>query len=161
MDFSVWSGAALAALLGLLIGSFLNVVIHRLPRMMEQQWDAECAQHRAAQAGQTYTPTPPALTLSKPRSRCPHCAHPIGWLENIPVISWLCLRGQCAHCHAAIGVRYPLVEVATAGLFAWCITHWGFTPTGWAWCGFSATLLALALSPTAHREAETAKAHRG
>lgn len=145
MDFSVWSGAALAALLGLLIGSFLNVVIHRLPRMMEQQWDAECAQHRAAQAGEAYTPTAPALTLSKPRSRCPHCAHPIGWLENIPVISWLCLRGQCAHCHAAIGVRYPLVEVATAGLFAWCITHWGFTPTGWAWCGFSATLLALAL----------------
>jgi leader peptidase (prepilin peptidase)/N-methyltransferase len=123
----------------------LNVVIHRLPRMMEQQWDAECAQHRAAQAGEAYTPTAPALTLSKPRSRCPHCAHPIGWLENIPVLSWLYLRGQCAHCHAAIGIRYPLVEVATAGLFAWCITRWGFTPTGWAWCGFSATLLALAL----------------
>ncbi|WP_239222669.1 prepilin peptidase, partial [Comamonas aquatica] len=66
MDFSVWSGAALAGLLGLLIGSFLNVVIHRLPRMMEQQWDAECAQHRAAQAGEAYTPPPPALTLSKP-----------------------------------------------------------------------------------------------
>lgn len=145
MEFSVWSNVVLAALLGLLVGSFLNVVIHRLPKMMEQQWDAECAQHQAAQAGKDYTPVPPTLTLSKPRSRCPHCGHQVRWLENIPVLSWLCLRGQCASCGQRISMRYPLVEIATAVLFAWCIYRWGLTSTGWAWCGFSAALLTLAL----------------
>ena len=136
---------ALAGLLGLLIGSFLNVVVHRLPKMMEQQWDAECAQHQAAQSGQTYTPVAPALTLCRPRSRCPHCSHAITWWENIPVMSWLLLRGKCRGCNQGISVRYPIVEIVTAGLFAWCTHRWGFTPMGWAWCGFSAALLALAL----------------
>lgn len=136
---------ALAALLGLLIGSFLNVVIHRLPQMMAQQWDAECAQHQASQAGTDYTPAPPAITLCKPRSRCPHCGHAITWYENIPVISWLFLRGRCKQCQQRISVRYPLVEIVTAALFAWCVHRWGFTPQGWAWCGFSAALLTLAL----------------
>lgn len=136
---------ALAGLLGLLIGSFLNVVVHRLPKMMEQQWDAECAQHQASQSGQTYMPVAPALTLCRPRSRCPHCSHAITWWENIPVVSWLLLRGKCRGCSQGISVRYPLVEIVTAALFAWCIHRWGFTPVGWAWCGFSAALLALAL----------------
>lgn len=136
---------ALAALLGLLIGSFLNVVIHRLPQMMEQQWDAECAQHQATRAGKDYTPAPAALTLCKPRSRCPHCGHAIAWHENIPVVSWLFLRGKCKQCQQSISVRYPLVEITTAALFAWCIHRWGFTPQAWAWCGFSAALLTLAL----------------
>lgn len=136
---------ALAALLGLLIGSFLNVVIHRLPKMMEQQWDAECAQHQATRAGKDYEPEPPALTLCRPRSRCPHCGHAIAWYENIPVISWLLLRGRCKQCQQRISVRYPLVEITTAALFAWCVHRWGFTPQGWAWCGFSAALLTLAL----------------
>lgn len=137
--------ALIAAAFGLLIGSFLNVVIHRLPQMMEAQWDADCAEHMAAQAGKEYTPTPPSLTLSKPRSRCPHCGHAIRWFENIPVLSWLALRGKCSQCHARISVRYPLVEIATAAMFAWCIYRWGLTPTGLAWCAFSAVLLALAL----------------
>ena len=136
---------ALAALFGLLIGSFLNVVIHRLPKMMEQQWEAECAQHQASQAGKDYAPAPPQLTLSTPRSRCPHCNHAIAWHENIPLVSWLFLRGKCKQCKQRISVRYPLVEITTAALFAWCIYRWGFTPQAWAWCGFSAALLTLAL----------------
>jgi leader peptidase (prepilin peptidase) / N-methyltransferase len=136
---------ALAALLGLLIGSFLNVVVHRLPQMMEQQWDAECAQHQAAQTGKEYIPIPPAVTLCRPRSRCPHCGHAIAWYENIPVLSWLCLRGRCKQCHQRISVRYPLVEITTAVLFGWCVYRWGWNAQGWAWCGFSAALLTLAL----------------
>lgn len=136
---------AVAGLLGLLIGSFLNVVIHRLPQMMEQQWDAECAQHQATQAGTEYTPVAASISLSQPRSRCPHCQHAITWYENIPVVSWLYLRGRCKQCKQRISVRYPLVEITTAALFAWCIHRWGFTPAGWVWCGFSAALLTLAL----------------
>ncbi|MBP9940316.1 MAG: prepilin peptidase, partial [Comamonas sp.] len=75
----------------------------------------------------------------------PHCGHAIRWLENIPVVSWLLLRGKCKQCSHRISVRYPLVEITTAALFAWCIARWGFTPAGWAWCGFSAALLTLAL----------------
>lgn len=145
MDFFMQGDMALAGLLGLLVGSFLNVVIHRLPQMMEQQWDAECAEHQAAKAGTEYTAVPTGLTLSKPRSRCPNCGHAIRWYENVPVLSWLFLRGKCRGCSQRISVRYPLVELATAALFAWCIHRWGFTPTGWAWCGFSAALLTLAL----------------
>lgn len=136
----------LAGVLGLLVGSFLNVVIHRLPKMMEAQWDAECAAHLAARAGQEpAAPAAPALTLARPASRCPHCGHGIRWFENIPVISWLLLRGRCSQCKAPIGWRYPLVELTTGALFAWCIHHWGAGTAGWAWCGFSATLLSLAL----------------
>lgn len=145
MDFYVWGDIALAGVLGLLIGSFLNVVIHRLPAMMEQQWDVECAQHQATKAGKDFTPPPAVLTLCKPRSRCPHCGHAIQWYENIPVVSWLGLRGRCKQCQQRISVRYPLIELATAALFAWCIHRWGFTPLGWAWCGFSAALLTLAM----------------
>ena len=136
---------ALAAFLGLLVGSFLNVVVHRLPQMMEQQWDAECAEHQAAKAGVEYTPVPSSISLCKPRSRCPHCSHAIAWYENVPVVSWIFLRGKCKQCKQRISVRYPLVEIATAALFGWCIARWGFTPTGWAWAGFSAALLCLAL----------------
>lgn len=145
MDLLMQADVVLAALLGLLIGSFLNVVIHRLPKMMEAQWDTECAEHRAIQSGTEYSPTPPALTLCKPRSGCPHCGHTITWHENIPVLSWLFLRGKCRACKAPISARYPVVEVATSALFAWCVQRWGFTYEAWAWCGFSAALLALAL----------------
>lgn len=136
----------LAGLLGLLVGSFLNVVVHRLPKMMEAQWDAECAAHLAVRAGkEPDAPAPAALTLSHPASRCPHCGHGIRWFENIPVLSWLVLRGRCSHCKAAIGMRYPLVELTTGALFAWCIHYAGMGATGWLWCGFSAMLLCLAL----------------
>lgn len=137
---------ALAGILGLLIGSFLNVVIYRLPKMMEAQWDAECAAHMAERSGHEPTsPQAPALTLARPASRCPHCDHAIRWFENIPVLSWLLLRGRCSQCHAAISWRYPLVELTTGLLFTWCITHWGAGATGWMWCAFSAVLLSLAL----------------
>lgn len=154
---SIWVG--LAGLLGLLIGSFLNVVIYRLPQIMQAQWDAQCqallAMHQAdkqadtatdvAAAATLTTPAQPSLSLSYPGSHCPHCQHRIGWLENIPLLSWLVLRGRCRHCQAAIAWRYPLVELCTAALFAGCIAHWGMQPQGWAWCGFTATLLTLAL----------------
>lgn len=118
--------------LGLLVGSFLNVVIHRLPKIMEAQWDAECAEHMAAQAGQEdFTPPAPALTLSHPHSRCPQCGHGIRWFENIPVLSWLVLRGRCSQCQHRISVRYPLVEITTALLFAWNAAHWGPTAANW------------------------------
>jgi len=150
MEFLASLGATGAMIvfgfLGLLVGSFLNVVIHRLPKIMEAQWDAECAEHMAAQAGQEdFTPPAPALTLSHPHSRCPQCGHGIRWFENIPVLSWLVLRGRCSQCQHRISVRYPLVEITTALLFAWNAAHWGPTAAALVWCGFSAVLLALAL----------------
>lgn len=147
-----WETAALGGVLGLLIGSFLNVVIHRLPKIMEQQWADECRQHaeeQASAAGRAVALAPAQaaerISLSTPRSRCPHCGHAIRWHENIPVLSYLALRGRCAGCKAAISPRYPLVELATAALFAFCLGHWGLGPTGLVWCGFSAALLTLAL----------------
>lgn len=111
-----------AALIGLCIGSFLNVVIHRLPRMMERDWLAQCAETR----GETFDPGEP-FSLARPRSRCPACGHAITALENIPVISYLFLRGRCSGCSAPISIRYPLVEALTGLLSAW--TVWYFGPT--------------------------------
>jgi leader peptidase (prepilin peptidase) / N-methyltransferase len=130
----------MAGLFGLLVGSFLNVVIYRLPRMLERQWAAECAQ----MSGQAPAEHPP-FNLARPRSACPQCGHAIRWYENIPVLSYLALRGRCSACRATIGLRYPLVELATGALFAFAIWRWGFTPAAAAWCAFSAALLALAL----------------
>ena len=132
----------IAGVLGLLIGSFLNVVIHRLPKMMEQQWAAECASLN--NPDDMPAADQPAYNLVTPRSACPHCGHRIAWYENLPVISYLVLRGQCSACGAGIGIRYPLVEFATAMLFAWCGWTWGLTPTGAMWAGFSATVVTLA-----------------
>ena len=103
--------ALCAGILGLLVGSFLNVVIYRLPLMLEREWAAQCAELRGEAA-----PQAEPLTLSRPRSRCPQCAHPISALENIPVISWLVLCGRCKGCGAPISPRYPLVEGATAAM---------------------------------------------
>ncbi len=135
-----WLDTSLLGLLGLLIGSFLNVVVYRLPKMLEQQW----ARDAADMAGNTLPETAP-FNLVVPRSRCPHCGHAITWYENIPVLSYLFLRGQCASCKAGISPRYPLVELALAGLFAYCGSRYGVNSTGLAWCAFSAVLLALAL----------------
>ena len=136
--------SALAALLGLLIGSFLNVVIYRLPKMMERQWSAEAAAFQAEQTGGEPPPSPEPFNLMVPRSRCPSCGHWVAWYENVPVLSYLFLRGKCSECGARISPRYPLVELLTGGLFFWCAQQWGLTPTGLAWCGFSAVLVALA-----------------
>ena len=140
MLFSPVLDAALAGVFGLLVGSFLNVVIYRLPKMLERQWADECAEL----AGKEPAPAEP-FNLVVPRSRCRQCGHLIRWYENIPVLSWLALRGKCSSCGTRIGMRYPLVELATAVLFAWCVWTWGVTPAGIAWCGFCAAVLALAL----------------
>ena len=132
---------ALAGFLGLLVGSFLNVVIYRLPKMMEQQWAAECAEL----SGQAISPAPEKLSLVSPRSRCSNCGHVIAWYENIPLLSYVLLRGKCSVCGTPFGIRYPVVELSTGLLFAFCAWRWGNTPAALAWCGFSAALLALAL----------------
>ncbi|AMO37399.1 prepilin peptidase [Thauera humireducens] len=109
------------ALLGLFVGSFLNVVIHRLPRMMERDWHVQAAELR----GEEVQPTE-RFNLATPRSRCPHCGHLIGALENIPVLSYLVLRGRCGHCGARISLRYPIVEAFTALLSGYAAWHFGF-----------------------------------
>lgn len=132
--------AGLAGVFGLLIGSFLNVVIYRLPKIMERQWAAECAEL----AGKEPEAAEP-FNLLVPRSRCQQCGHQIRWYENIPVLSYLFLHGKCSACGTPIGLRYPLVELATGGLFAYCVWRWGATPSGLAWCAFAAAIVALAL----------------
>jgi leader peptidase (prepilin peptidase)/N-methyltransferase len=128
------------ALLGLCVGSFLNVVIHRLPQAMDRQWKLECAEA----LGLPPVDLPEPVTLSKPRSRCPSCGHPIAWHENIPVLSYLRLRGRCSACKTRISLRYPLVEVLTAALFGAIGWHFGAQPASLMWCGVAATLVALA-----------------
>ena len=117
--------AAVAGLLGLCVGSFLNVVIHRLPKMMEQDWHAQCADLR----GETPS-TATALTLARPRSRCPSCGHQITALENIPIISYALLRGRCSSCGTSISPRYPVVEAVTGLLSAYAVWHFGPTLQG-------------------------------
>ncbi|MEY2861565.1 MAG: hypothetical protein RL392_2023 [Pseudomonadota bacterium] len=136
----LWVDASLIGFLGLLIGSFLNVVVHRLPKMMERQWERECAEL----SGKELTVAEP-FNLMVPRSRCPHCGHHIHWYENIPVLSYMALRGACSSCKAPISVRYPLVELATGGLFFFCIWQEGSSMAGYVACVFSACLLTLAL----------------
>ena len=114
--------AAMAGLLGLCVGSFLNVVIHRLPKMMEQEWQAQCAELRGEPAS-----TAANLSLAKPRSRCPDCGHQITSMENIPVLSYLLLKGKCAGCGTSISARYPIIEVFTAVLSAYAAWHFGPT----------------------------------
>lgn len=104
----------------LLVGSFLNVVIHRLPKMMEADWQGQCAELR----GESVTETS-AYNLWLPRSACPQCGHAITALENIPLLSWLVLRGRCASCSTPISARYPLVELLTALLSAAAAWKWG------------------------------------
>lgn len=132
--------ALVAGVLGLLVGSFLNVVIYRFPRMLERQWAAECA----AFSGQPAKEEEP-FNLVVPRSRCPRCGHAIRWYENIPVLSWLALRGKCSECRNPIGLRYPVVELVTAGFFALCAWRWGITLQAAAWAAFAALLICLFL----------------
>ena len=138
LDASVW--AVLFGLLGLLIGSFLNVVIYRLPKMMERQWAEECAELSGATAAPSEK-----FNLMVPRSRCGACGHAIRWYQNIPVLSYLFLRGKCSACKAPYSVRYPLIEATTGALFFLCAWRWGYSMTTLVWCGFSAALLTLAM----------------
>src|SRR4051812_24500195 len=140
MLISQGADAAIAGGFGLLVGSFLNVVIYRLPKMLEREWAQEAAEITGGKP-----PEGEAITLAKPRSRCRKCGHAIRWYENIPVLSYVALRGKCSQCGTPIGMRYPVVELATGVLFAFAAWQWGWTPEGAAWCGFSAAILALAL----------------
>jgi leader peptidase (prepilin peptidase)/N-methyltransferase len=135
-----WLDISTLGLLGLLIGSFLNVVIYRIPKMMERQWAAECAEMTGKEVEDSE-----AFNLMVPRSNCPHCGHQIRWYENLPVLSYLFLRGKCSSCKAPISLRYPTVELVNCVLFAFCAWRWGLTPAGLLWCAYSAMLLALAL----------------
>ena len=126
------------AILGLMVGSFVNVVVHRTPLMLERQWWGDVAaqlsdgasfrrvfaaeapaglEHASHALGKALGALRP-LTLSRPASRCPSCAHRIRWFENIPLFSWLFLKGRCSACGAKISLRYPIIEMLTAGLFA-------------------------------------------
>lgn len=167
----VWMNAAIGGVLGLLIGSFLNVVVYRTPVMMYRDWLRESSDNLMA-ADPAYgvpsslwdlvfggkTPAPPhlhasaaaagkaldelaPLDLMRPRSRCGHCGHAIRWYENVPVLSYLVLRGRCSACKTRISARYPLVELATGLLFALCAWRWGLTPLALAWAVFAALLL--------------------
>ncbi|HEV6966596.1 A24 family peptidase [Roseateles sp.] len=167
IDWSVWLSPWLLGLLGLCIGSFLNVVIHRLPLMLERQWLHESAAQltdAAAMARVAGVPQGdadklakavddygtriealPPFTLSRPRSRCPHCGHQLRWHENLPLIGWLRLGGKCASCKAPISKRYPLIELVTGLAFAALAWRFGPHPTTLLWCGFVAALIALAM----------------
>ena len=132
--------AVVALIVGLCIGSFLNVVVHRLPKMLERAWRDDCLEHEGKDV-----PDAPAYNLVVPRSACPSCGHRISALENVPVVSWLALRGRCSACKAPISVRYPIVEIL-GGLFAVAaVVAFGATPKGAAACVLLWTLLALAL----------------
>ena len=149
--------AVAAAVLGLVVGSFLNVVIHRLPRMLQAQWAAALHEqttpepqgqsepmqnHSAdnADLGATLRP----YNLAVPGSHCPHCGHGLSWYENIPVLSYLALKGRCSACHTPIGWRYPAIELLSALLFVWSFQQHGLNAAAFAWAGFAAALLALA-----------------
>lgn len=161
----IWLSPWTLALLGLCIGSFLNVVIYRLPVMMEREWWADIArllgdtpsQQRTlgnkavrpevlAKAGQSLEAALaalPALSLAKPRSRCPSCGHQLAWHENVPVLGWLRLKGRCSACKTPISARYPLIELLTGALFAACALKFGAVPSTVLWCGAVALLVAM------------------
>ena len=134
-----------AGVAGLLIGSFLNVVIHRLPRMLERQWQRDAADLRGEAM-----PVAARYDLVQPRSHCPACGQGLRLRDLIPVASWLALRGRCAACGASISARYPLVELATAALFALCVVR--FDPGAAA---MGAMLLAAALLAAALIDLDT------
>lgn len=140
MQLTPWFDATIFAVLGLLIGSFLNVVIYRLPLMLEAQWKAEYADL----SGTEMAPVE-KFNLALPGSKCPKCGHQIRWFENIPVLSYLFLRAKCAGCATPISLRYPVVELTTGALFFYCAWKWGISPAAVIWSGFSASLLAMAL----------------
>jgi leader peptidase (prepilin peptidase)/N-methyltransferase len=127
-----------ATAVGLCVGSFLNVVIHRLPKILERGWQAQAAELRGEVVAEQ-----PRYNLAVPRSACPACHHPITLMENIPVVSWLALRGKCSACGVAISARYPIVELLGGALAAAAILKFGPTWQGVAACAFLWTLLAL------------------
>ena len=125
-------GYPIAAGLGLLVGSFLNVVILRLPKRLEWEWKRDSLETLGQ--GDLYDPPPPGIVVEP--SHCPHCQHKLSWYENIPVFSWLALRGRCRNCKTPISAQYPAVELLTMLLVVACVWRFGF-----GWQGFGASLL--------------------
>lgn len=132
--------AWLCLAVGLCIGSFLNVVIHRLPKMIEAGWQAQCAELRGESA-----PPPARYNLATPASTCPHCGHRIRPLENLPVVSWVFLGGRCSACKKPISTRYPVIELFTGLLSAFVGWHYGLTWQGAGALFFCWMLIALAV----------------
>ena len=132
LDENLALGYPLAASVGLLVGSFLNVVILRLPRRLEWQWKRDARE--ILELPEVYDPPPPGIVVEP--SHCPHCKHRLSWYENIPLFSWLALRGKCRHCKTPISAQYPLVELLACVLTV--VSVWQF---GFGWQGFGAMLL--------------------
>lgn len=128
-----------AAALGLIVGSFLNTVIHRLPRMLEREWREQCAELEGRELSS------PRYDLIAPRSHCPACRTPLRARHLVPVLSWLALRGRCAACGTSISPRYPLIEIGTAIAFAIVAAKFGGGPETWAALLVTAFLIALAI----------------
>jgi len=137
-QFGPYGVFVLAGIVGLCVGSFLNVVIHRVPRMLERGWAAQCAELRGEAPA-----TEPAYNIVVPRSACPSCGHSISALENVPVLSWLVLKGKCSSCGTAISSRYPAVELLGAALAVAAVWRFGPTWQAAAACVFLWTLVAL------------------
>lgn len=136
-DGFLWGAVAL---LGLVVGSFLNVVVHRLPRMLEAQWAAASAH---AEDG-AESPAVRPYNIAVPGSHCPQCGHVLPWTEKIPVFSYLRLQGRCSQCACNIGWRDPAIELATAAVFVWSFGQYGLSLSALAWAGFASALITLA-----------------
>jgi leader peptidase (prepilin peptidase) / N-methyltransferase len=163
--WSFWVSPVMLGVLGLLVGSFLNVVIHRKPIIMMREWLLDTGgmlgegevwskvfgkpqPAELTEAGRTidaHLEVLAPLGLATPRSRCGSCGHQIRWYENVPLVSWLALRGKCSACKTAISVRYPIVEAATGALFALAAWKFGPHPATLAWCAALALLVSMAL----------------
>ena len=146
--------AFMTLVFGMLVGSFLNVVIHRLPIMMEREWTVQCKDLLTAK--DSSEPREPSaepverFDLVAPRSRCPSCGHQITVMENIPILSYVMLRGKCSNCQTPISIRYPLIEMLTGALAVWVILHFGAN-----FVGASAVLLTFALIALTFIDADT------
>ena len=130
MDTLIWASRPdtypwIALVIGLAVGSFLNVVIHRLPKMMQREWESQCAELRGESTSTSQND--PVLGLAKPRSHCPHCGHQISAIENIPILSYLVLRGRCRGCGKRISIRYPIIELVAGLSAAYCAVRFGPT----------------------------------
>ncbi len=165
LNSALWLSPAVLGVLGLLVGSFLNVVIYRKPVIMMRGWVMSTAEMLVdgeeiplalgKPQPQEYTALGeqliaelealPHLGIATPRSRCSHCGHQIRWYENLPIVSWLALRGRCSSCKTPISIRYPIVEAATGALFA--LAAWRFGPqlSTLAWCAAFALMISMAL----------------
>lgn len=142
---------AIAVIFGLIVGSFLNVVIYRLPVMMEGEWTRQCAELLEVDLPDKAANEDDVFNLAVPNSHCPKCKHEIGVLENIPVISWLVQKGRCRHCQAPISSRYPIIESATALVSALVVAYFGFTWLTLAALVFAWSLIVLTMIDVDHQ----------